>query len=873
MTTTLRSTALVVLIALSAAQAIAQTAAPTSLPKQQVVIVIDNSGSMEEGAPPSDPLRLRGVAAGLILDALELASDVEAGLVLFSDDAQTDGQFHPPNWVRDRLQASQLPRASGGTNMKAALEKAIAMLSSSSAPTKRIVMITDGMPNPGQEPDILQNLIPHAQHAQIQIFAIGLSRQINQAFLDKVTTPTGGRMLMSDSSDKLLESAKELVGNLDNVFRIGRDHLASDKADYEFDIPQGVDRGRITAILDQPQAFRKDEIELTLTGGTVEDRIYTVDAGGNARVAAWTGFFSTPGHYRLHARTPGGGHRGMLVFVEVLSNLRLSINVSPPGRQFSFGDEIRVDAQAATSAGDIDAKLTGVVRTESGGTIPITFNGKQGTFKVPAVAGRQTIIVTAESEFAHAQETFAYDAGAVAVTLSADPESLSFNNAPLTPAHPEIADEFRVLAHFPSGAARTPVNVWFTSVTPAGRLELTNESGAAIRLGISRYSVPPAGLVVKLRLKIDPNEPLPEKGGKFTGSITISSDVGKTVIVDYTFTLQIPKFELTRSVTATSLWWDPEHERVLSLGRVHTDLTEDSKFFVTIPEEISSEQAKLVTLQLRAGENTPEPERPGGGKLRYGPFDFVAGKDVPLDLVITPVQKQWREMKKSREPFQIQLVSSYGMRRIEKPLFVNLGGASVRPPVIAPIILYGRYAASALINLWLLAAAALAIKRLVGVWRSRRFLAGSVLPFGFGDIHIGLDGAGALVLPNTGSRIDNESLGTVSREGKLQLIKDTSDYLEIPKRPLKTDDVIKIFERDNEGEPRDLWEFEYIGANADGGEIQITNSPLHWTAARVLKRLGVYAVILLCVKFVLTTGVAASLAYRFLPFIEQFYVH
>src|SRR5689334_8283246 len=151
------------------------------LPAQDIVFVIDNSGSMEAQPVPSDPLRLRGVAASLILDAAELSSNVEAGLVLFSDAAETDGQLHPPDLIRQRLQADRLPQAQGATNMDDAMAKAISLLSGSTAAIKRIVMITDGVPSDGtgnrstsQERAIRDNLVPHAQRAGIQIFALGL---------------------------------------------------------------------------------------------------------------------------------------------------------------------------------------------------------------------------------------------------------------------------------------------------------------------------------------------------------------------------------------------------------------------------------------------------------------------------------------------------------------------------------------------------------------------------------------------------------------------------------------------------------------------------------------------------------------------------
>src|SRR6185295_11940167 len=135
------------------------------LPAQNLVLVIDNSSSMSG----HDPQGLRGVAGSLILDSAELGSDLRAGLVYFSDSVDQRCSLATPAEVREQLRPGRLPDPDGGTNLEGGLQAAIGLLSGSAAPIKRIVLITDGQPNPGQGPVILSSLVNQAARSGIQI--------------------------------------------------------------------------------------------------------------------------------------------------------------------------------------------------------------------------------------------------------------------------------------------------------------------------------------------------------------------------------------------------------------------------------------------------------------------------------------------------------------------------------------------------------------------------------------------------------------------------------------------------------------------------------------------------------------------------------
>lgn len=877
------------LLLLLAVPLFAQSAPPQAppLPQQDIVFVIDNSSSMELPPQPSDPLRLRGVAASLILDAVQLTSTVQAGLVFFSDAATTDHQLHEPDLIRQRLQAARLPDADGGTNMEDGLAQAIAMLSSSTAPTRRIVLITDGMPNSPQEKTIPANLVPHAKLAGIEIFAIGLSDHINESFLDGLTRSTGGRTLMCKRPDQLLSSAKKLVGDLDNVYNIANRPLSSSEMTYRFDIPAGVDRARITAILDQPHAFATSEIEFRLAGPDEgEPHQYVVRAGGADRVAAWTAFFSAAGTYTLQiaVHKPGvAGHLGLQLFVEALSNLRANLSVNPPSKRYVFGDEVSIDAQPGSSTGTIapaDVQVTGTVQTPSGGTIGIAFNGTKGKFRVPDVPGRHKVVVKVSTKLAQTQASFDYEAISLPVELHTQPDRLTFSASPLGPAHAEVEDSFTLQAIFSSEVTHPkPVRVSFTFTPPVGTSEIVLDGSTVVRPGTTEYLVPPQGMQVTLRIRMDPKRPLPPTGGKFSGAILIFSKDAGELQVPFELTVQIPKFELRRRLDAFSLWWDPQRDRSVSLGRVHTDLTEDSTFRVTLPEALYSPKgAKLVTLAIRSGKRTPEPQRIEAGKLQYGPIDLPAGDDVPLELVVTPVLRNWQDVEASSQRVPIQLVSSLGMKEEAKPVYASLGGPAFELPFFGTLSRHGRHIATLLVLLLAsLIAVMLLVQRAKLVKRFWSFRPGSMLRLGFGPIQIAgpdVEGGAALILPNSGSPIDDFTIGDVIRDGSGQRIEKGSGFIAAPARRLRTGDQISVIHAPDPDEPEDtepLWELEYLDFDPrEGGEVEVRQSAGAWTIGRLLRSSILALITLFVIRYLLATGWLSDAVYH-LWFIESIY--
>jgi hypothetical protein len=140
---------------------------------------------------------------------------------------------------------------------------------------------------------------------------------------------------------------------------------------------------------------------------------------------------------------------------------------------------------------------------------------------------------------------------------------------------------------------------------------------------------------------------------------------------------------------------------------------------------------------------------------------------------------------------------------------------------------------------------------------------------------IGGDGA-ALVLPNSGSSLDDLVLGRVVREGNGQRIEDTSGSLEVPARALRSGDTFRIVhasDPDDPGSVEALWELEYLAFDArEGGEIEVSQSAGTWTPARLVRSTFVSLLVLLAIRWALGLGWIAAAAYH-IPFLESLYAN
>jgi hypothetical protein len=184
-------------------------AATVAAPGSEVVVVLDNSGSMamsfrdQDGntLPPNDPGR-SAVLGTLIVEGLARGSGDRVTVVAFGERA--DG---PPYVVTTADDIRALP-FSGGTFFRRALEEAGRRLTSSSQPTRLFLFLTDGAPTDIQSIDEAARALGLGDERIFETLVLGLyasddSRQIGEPIL---------RTLVRDPADLVfLRDPREVV--------------------------------------------------------------------------------------------------------------------------------------------------------------------------------------------------------------------------------------------------------------------------------------------------------------------------------------------------------------------------------------------------------------------------------------------------------------------------------------------------------------------------------------------------------------------------------------------------------------------------------------------------------------------------------------
>ena len=130
------------------------TTSQTSMSKLDIILVLDNSGSMAYGSrgkndnsTPSRIASLESTANDFINTMLDKDGNVQIGLVTFSKDVNTSVSFSNYSKKNDLTTAINGMTADGGTNLQAGIEQAHDLLDGGRNDAKKMVIIlTDGIP-------------------------------------------------------------------------------------------------------------------------------------------------------------------------------------------------------------------------------------------------------------------------------------------------------------------------------------------------------------------------------------------------------------------------------------------------------------------------------------------------------------------------------------------------------------------------------------------------------------------------------------------------------------------------------------------------------------------------------------------------------
>lgn len=201
---------------LPAAPARAQTAALDTT-NSDVVLVIDNSGSMKQ----NDPKYLRLAAAKLFIDLADPGDEIS--IVVLSDKARTRPLNKKPVRVFERAEVADLKQQIDGirnepmgeqTHMGTALNQAYDLLELSSADRNGanrrqfVILLSDGLPTGDGQEDLVKQAAERFRERRFwKIFPIALGADANPDYLRAaVADPSGGDVVVANSAGDLINS-------------------------------------------------------------------------------------------------------------------------------------------------------------------------------------------------------------------------------------------------------------------------------------------------------------------------------------------------------------------------------------------------------------------------------------------------------------------------------------------------------------------------------------------------------------------------------------------------------------------------------------------------------------------------------------------
>lgn len=176
--------------------------------RYDIVMVVDNSGSMEYDAAPGVPRFKNGQDA--VIGLLDAVSEPAAGIankVGFVSYAEGIGESQPLTDAYQEVEAASLRLIPvGGTNMEAGLNAGIDHLQFGEAPKRVLILVSDGAANTGAETfeefSAPGGVLERARTSDIEIWAIGYgtndSGDWNPELLRQIANYTGGEAFIEE---------------------------------------------------------------------------------------------------------------------------------------------------------------------------------------------------------------------------------------------------------------------------------------------------------------------------------------------------------------------------------------------------------------------------------------------------------------------------------------------------------------------------------------------------------------------------------------------------------------------------------------------------------------------------------------------------
>jgi Mg-chelatase subunit ChlD len=163
------------------------------LPRVALVLVVDKSGSMSSPVPTGETKL--DVVKSAALSSIELLNPFDrVGILAFDADWEWTVPITDAGEVQQIATDLASLQPGGGTVMYPALEEAYRAISSSTAPLRHIIVLTDGLTNPGN----FEKLVRRMAREKISVSTVAVGEDADTALLRNIARWGGGRTYATD---------------------------------------------------------------------------------------------------------------------------------------------------------------------------------------------------------------------------------------------------------------------------------------------------------------------------------------------------------------------------------------------------------------------------------------------------------------------------------------------------------------------------------------------------------------------------------------------------------------------------------------------------------------------------------------------------
>lgn len=190
-----------------------------SKPSNNIILLIDNSGSMRK----TDPNKLSVVAASILIDTM--AEDTNLSIIAFGDKAEAIHKLsEKPSKDILKKELEGLKFDNNSTNLKEGIEEALNQLEGTEG-DKTIIVLSDGKEDPvggitDQHMKELYSLSDKAHDKKVKIHSIGLSQYADEETLSRISFKTGGEYFPCENPSELFNVFSKILGSLNDFYTI-----------------------------------------------------------------------------------------------------------------------------------------------------------------------------------------------------------------------------------------------------------------------------------------------------------------------------------------------------------------------------------------------------------------------------------------------------------------------------------------------------------------------------------------------------------------------------------------------------------------------------------------------------------------------------